>query len=243
VSGRGGWRAALDLARAGNFPSVASNVLAALVLARGGAWPAPAEAALALLAGWLAYAGGATLNDVADAAFDAQHRPGRPIPSGALSRRGAALLGVAELALGLALLALLGAVWFWVVGLAAVILAYDWLHKRWAGSVVLMAGCRILLGLAVASGAGWTGGAEGMGGRGAPGDGKGRASAVGRHISFKGPVPSEWTGTMGCGWLRLLEVFVYGRRCCAPPQQLVNRAGAGPSSTACPGSRPSRSDG
>ena len=158
MSGRGGWRAALDLARAGNFPSVASNVLAALVLARGGAWPAPAEAALALLAGWLAYAGGATLNDVADAAFDAQHRPGRPIPSGALSRRAAALLGGAELALGLALLALLGAVWFWVAGLAAVILAYDWLHKRWAGSVVLMAGCRILLGLAVASGAGWTGG-------------------------------------------------------------------------------------
>ena len=158
MSGQGGWRAALDLARAGNFPSVASNVLAALVLARGGAWPAPGEAALAVGAGLLAYAGGATLNDFADAAFDAQHRPGRPIPSGALSRRGAALLGVAELALGLALLALLGAVWFWVAGLAAFILAYDWVHKRWAGSVVLMAGCRILLGLAVASGAGWTGG-------------------------------------------------------------------------------------
>lgn len=140
MSGQGGWRAALDLARAGNFPSVASNVLAALVLARGGAWPAPGEAALAGGAGLLAYAGGATLNDVADAAFDAQHRPGRPIPSGALSRWGAALLGVAELALGLALLALLGAVWFWVAGLAAVILAYDWVHKRWAGSVVLMAG-------------------------------------------------------------------------------------------------------
>jgi 4-hydroxybenzoate polyprenyltransferase len=158
VSGRGGWRAALDLARAGNFPSVASNVLAALVLARGGAWPAPGEAALAVGAGLLAYAGGATLNDVADAAFDAQHRPGRPIPSAALSRRGAALLGGAELALGLALLALLGAAWFWVAALAAVILAYDWVHKRWAGSVVLMAGCRILLGLTVASGVGWTGG-------------------------------------------------------------------------------------
>jgi 4-hydroxybenzoate polyprenyltransferase len=159
VSGRSGVRVALDLARAGNFPSVASNVLAALVLARGGAWPSPAEAGLAGAAGLLAYAGGATLNDVADAAFDARHRPARPIPSGALSRRGAALLGGVELALGLALLALLGAAWFWVAGLAAVILTYDWVHKRWAGSVVLMAGCRIFLGLAVASGAGWTGGA------------------------------------------------------------------------------------
>ena len=154
MNGRGGWRAALDLARAGNFPSVASNVLAALVLARGGAWPSPGEAAFAMLAGWLAYAGGATLNDVADAAFDARHRPERPIPRGALSRGGAALLGGAELALGLGLLALLGAAWFWIGGLAAVILAYDWVHKRWAGSVMLMAGCRILLGLAVASGAG-----------------------------------------------------------------------------------------
>jgi hypothetical protein len=45
---------ALDLARAGNFPSVASNVLAALVLSAGGAWPAPREFALALLAGLLA---------------------------------------------------------------------------------------------------------------------------------------------------------------------------------------------
>jgi 4-hydroxybenzoate polyprenyltransferase len=158
VNARSGARVVLDLARAGNFPSVASNVLAALVLARGGAWPAPGEAALAVAAGWLAYAGGATLNDVADATFDARHRPGRPIPRGALSRGGAALLGGAELALGLALLAVLGAAWFWIAGLAAVILAYDWVHKRWAGSVVLMAGCRILLGLAVASGAGWAGG-------------------------------------------------------------------------------------
>ena len=54
MSGRSAVRVALDLARAGNFPSVASNVLAALVLARGGAWPSPAEAGLAGAAGLLA---------------------------------------------------------------------------------------------------------------------------------------------------------------------------------------------
>ena len=49
----------LDLARAGNFPSVWSNVLAALVLSAPvvGAWPAPGLFALTLLAGSLAYAG------------------------------------------------------------------------------------------------------------------------------------------------------------------------------------------
>jgi 4-hydroxybenzoate polyprenyltransferase len=147
----GRFRVALDLARAGNFPSVASNVLAALVLSAGGAWPAPRELALALLAGLLAYAGGATLNDVADASFDARHRPGRAIPRGALSLGAAAGLGAVELLAGLGLLLALGAAGFAVAGLGAVILAYNWLHKRWAGSVVLMAGCRVLLALAVAT--------------------------------------------------------------------------------------------
>jgi len=35
--------------------------------------------------------------------------------------------------------------------LAVAILAYDWLHKRWVGSVALMAGCRVLLAVSVAS--------------------------------------------------------------------------------------------
>jgi 4-hydroxybenzoate polyprenyltransferase len=144
----------LDLARAGNFPSVASNVLAALVLsaaATGHPWPAPGEFALALLAGLLVYAGGATLNDVADAAFDARRRPERAIPRGAISRGAAAWVGAGELAAGLALLVAGGAGWGWAAGLGAVILAYDWVHKRWSGSVVLMAGCRVLLALTLAS--------------------------------------------------------------------------------------------
>ncbi len=144
----------LDLARAGNFPSVASNVLTALVLSAAGAgyaWPGPGEFALVLLASLLVYAGGATLNDVADAAFDARHRPERAIPRGAISRAAAAWLGGGELAAGLILLVSAGAAWGWATGLAAVILAYDWVHKRWSGSVVIMAGCRGLLALTLAS--------------------------------------------------------------------------------------------
>ncbi len=145
-----------DLARAGNFPSVASNVLAAFVLA-GAAVPATAgfpplvPLLLAIVASCLVYAGGATFNDVFDAGFDAKHRPERAIPRGAVTRAGAAWVASGQMAAGLGGLVALGAGLTWAAGLAATILAYDWLHKRWVGSVVLMAGCRVLLAGAIAS--------------------------------------------------------------------------------------------
>ena len=142
----------LDLARAGNFPSVAGNVLAALVLsAPGSGFPSLADLVPAVLAGWLVYAGGATFNDVADASFDARHRPERAIPRGEVSRTAAAAVAAAQMMLGLGVLVFAGASPLRAASLAAVILAYDWTHKRWIGSVVLMAGCRVLLGLTVAS--------------------------------------------------------------------------------------------
>lgn len=146
-------RVVFDLARAGNFPSVASNVLAALVLAQRGEprWPDWGMFALCVFAGCLTYAGGATLNDVADAGFDARHKPERPIPAGIISRGGAAALGALEMLAGLGLLVFAGADPRWVVALGATILAYDWIHKRWIGSVILMAGCRVLLAGALAS--------------------------------------------------------------------------------------------
>jgi len=147
-------RAWFDLARAGNFPSVWSNVLAALVLssAAGYTWPAAVPWLLATLAATFAYAGGTTLNDVADLAFDRRHRPERALPSGIVSRTTAALVGACQLAAGFAIFVFaLGASAAWAGALVAVIVGYDWLHKRWAGSVLLMAGCRAFLGLTVAS--------------------------------------------------------------------------------------------
>jgi 4-hydroxybenzoate polyprenyltransferase len=146
-------RACFDLARAGNFPSVASNVLAALILASpsGATWP-PGEALVwAIFAGCLVYAGGATFNDVADAAFDARHKPERTIPRGVISRGGATAIAMAEMLGGLAILVSARADWRWALALAATILAYDWIHKKWIGSVVLMAGCRVLLACTLAS--------------------------------------------------------------------------------------------
>ncbi|MBM3854590.1 MAG: hypothetical protein FJ399_15810, partial [Verrucomicrobia bacterium] len=128
-------RAWFDLARAGNLPSVASNVLAAAVLSLPPqqSWPAAGPLALAFAGGGLVYAGGATLNDVADAGFDARHRPERPIPRGLVIRQRAAWVAGLEMTAGLALLLAAGAATGWVLGLAVAILAYDWLHKRWVG--------------------------------------------------------------------------------------------------------------
>ena len=143
----------LDLARAGNFPSVASNVLVALVLSSplAPAWPPGGALALVTLAGCLVYAGGATFNDVADAGFDSRHRPERAIPRGLVSRSAAAWVAAVQMVLGMGILVFQGAAPAWAVALAATILAYDWVHKRWVGSVVLMAGCRVLLALTIAS--------------------------------------------------------------------------------------------
>jgi 4-hydroxybenzoate polyprenyltransferase len=146
-------RAWFDLARAGNFPSVASNVLAALALssATSAEWPPGGLLAVGILAGCLVYAGGATFNDVFDAEFDRRHRPERAIPRGVVPRGAAATVAAVEMLAGLGLLVFAGASAGWALALAAAILAYDWLHKRWIGSVLLMAGCRVLLALAVAS--------------------------------------------------------------------------------------------
>lgn len=157
--GRPPTRAWCDLARAGNLPSVWSNVLAALVLStpalatasRSAPWPPWPLWLSATILGSLAYAGGAMLNDVVDADIDARHRGDRAIPSGAVSRRAAAAVGTLMLAAAVLLFARLGASWLWASAMAMAIVAYDVLHKRWAGSVVLMAACRGGLGLTVAS--------------------------------------------------------------------------------------------
>lgn len=99
----------LRLARPANLPTAAADILAGLAIA--GLVGSPellanspwAEATLLLLASIALYAGGVTLNDVFDAAIDSVERPERPIPSGVISRRAAALFGVVLLLLGVIL--------------------------------------------------------------------------------------------------------------------------------------------
>ncbi len=143
-------RAWLELARVSNLPTVWTNVLAAWLLSGGRGMDA--RLFWLLLGGSLIYAAGMILNDAADAAFDREHRPERPIPSGRVALRWAWRAGLVLLVCGAGMMVgRAGADTGVTVALAAVVLAYDLYHKPWAGSVVLMGGCRTLLYLAAAS--------------------------------------------------------------------------------------------
>ena len=82
--------ACLELCRVSNLPTVWVNVLAAFVVA--GAPFSPLRCGLMLLTVSLVYSAGVALNDLCDAAEDAVLKPQRPLPSGRLSRAGAAAL-------------------------------------------------------------------------------------------------------------------------------------------------------
>jgi hypothetical protein len=142
-------RTLLVLGRASNLPTVWSNCFAGWLLGDGG----PLSGLFLL---WLGatclYTGGMFLNDAFDVEFDRQHRPERPIPSGAISRGEVWGFGVGWLILGLVLLAFFGT-HTTLLGLLLVasILVYDAVHKAVAFSPLLMALCRFFLFLTAAS--------------------------------------------------------------------------------------------
>ncbi len=142
-------RTLLVLGRISNLPTVWTNVLVGWCLA-GGAFTAELAA---LLGGFsLVYVAGMTLNDACDAAWDQEHAPQRPIPSGRISRGAVWTVGIVEMAAGLVLLLLLTTAHpLLVLGLGAMVGLYDALHKRWSGSVVLMGLCRALVYLGAGS--------------------------------------------------------------------------------------------
>lgn len=117
--------------------------------------------ALLLLASGSLYLSGMVWNDVCDRKIDVEERPFRPIPSGRVSVRTAAVLGTLLMALGVCLVGLSampsGAGWddeafALAVVLVASIFLYDaWLKHTWAGPLA-MGWCRtanVALGLAL----------------------------------------------------------------------------------------------
>jgi 4-hydroxybenzoate polyprenyltransferase len=106
------------------------------------------------------YSAGMVWNDFFDIEQDRRERPFRPLPSGRVSRRSAALLGTTLLLAGLGFAALAG---WWNAGipwaallvagvLVAAVLLYDaWLKRTWLGPLA-MGTCRflnVMLGLTV----------------------------------------------------------------------------------------------
>ena len=104
------------------------------------------------------YAGGVVLNDVLDARLDAVERPERPIPSGLIKKRNAALFGALLLLSGMLAAGLVQAVFFSIsfyiaVGIAAASVLYDgWgKHHGWLGplNMGLCRGLNLALGISV----------------------------------------------------------------------------------------------
>ena len=143
----------LQLIRLPNLLTVPGDPLAGFLLACGAAGVFPwARGAAAMLAALCLYAFGLVLNDWADCEEDRRERPGRPLPSGRVSR-GAALALAAGLALAGLGAAFAGGAACGLTALALVVMvaAYDLGLKSVPGAGPLaMGACR---GLSLAMGA------------------------------------------------------------------------------------------
>ena len=142
-------RSLLVLGRVSNVPTVWSNCMAGWWLGGGGElW----DLILLGCGGTFLYIGGMYLNDAFDAQFDWQHRPERPIPSGAIPVGTVWLLGFSWLGVGLGCLMLFGQTSLvFALLLVVAILIYDAVHKIFEFSPLLMALCRFLLIVLAAS--------------------------------------------------------------------------------------------
>ncbi len=160
--------AVLTLGRISNLPTIWTNCLAAWVLNRLGRDvplfelpPAdvaenlvfdPVQWVWILLGASLLYVSGTTLNDAFDEEFDRQHNTNRPIPAGVLPVGQVWIIGFAEMLGGAGILYFqVGVSPVYLALLCLAILAYDAVHKKWSGSVLLMGACRLFLWWTVAT--------------------------------------------------------------------------------------------
>jgi hypothetical protein len=136
-------RAILILSRLSGLPTIWSNCLAGWWLGGGGNH---GDLPFLFAGATFIYLGGAFLNDAFDVEHDRMHRPGRPIPSGAIKLETAWRWGLGWLAAGALSLLALGNVSA-VLGLALVVLVVlrSATHRVMGVSVVLSGLCRFLL--------------------------------------------------------------------------------------------------
>ena len=156
------------LSRVSNLPTVWTNCLAAWtinqalekIVGQTPEWHQPSSFDWGVF-GWLllgasfVYAGGCILNDAFDQKFDQTYNPDRPIPSGQIKSSTVWIVGIMFILIGgLLLLGLSFMSLPLVFCLIAAVLLYDWLHKKWIGSVWIMGSCRTFLWLVAASAGG-----------------------------------------------------------------------------------------
>ena len=146
-------RTLIILGRVSNLPTVWSNCLVGWWLSGGGnfgnlPWLFLGVSAL--------YLGGMFLNDAFGANFDRQHRPERPIPSGAISLPAVWSWGLAWLTVGaLSLIAIGKTTGALAIVLLVCIIVYDATHKVITASPWLMGACRFWIYLVAGSTGNW----------------------------------------------------------------------------------------
>ena len=155
----------LTLSRVSNLPTVWTNCLAAWtinqsiekIVGQTPQWHDPSSLDWKIF-GWLVlgasfiYAGGCVLNDAFDQKFDQRYNPDRPIPSGQIKSSTVWIVGIMFILIGgLLLLGLCSCSLILVFCLIAAVILYDWIHKKWSGSVWIMGSCRTFLWLVAAS--------------------------------------------------------------------------------------------
>lgn len=135
----------LDLCRISNLPTVWTNVLCALAVS-GGTWNVGEYLVIAASMS-LFYTGGMCLNDILDAGADAGYKPFRPIPSGRIAMRAAVMFTTGLFIVALLLLLIAPDLSGVPAGIAllSLIIAYDRFHKGRPTTVILMAGCRLMV--------------------------------------------------------------------------------------------------
>lgn len=139
------------LGRVSNLPTVWSNCLAAWLLGGGGS---SSGLLVVMLGASLVYLGGMWLNDAADAGFDREHRPERPIPAGRIAAADVWVGGIILLLGGAAVLVGGGRAHPILVFLLVLsVILYDLVHKRIPFASVVMGACRFLLFLVAGSSA------------------------------------------------------------------------------------------
>jgi len=151
MKNQGKMLALLQLMRLPNLFTAMADVLAGYLLVAGMQVYLPTLLWL-LLATSAIYAGGCVLNDLCDREIDQRERPQRPIPSGRVSPREAAILTCLLFTVGLTAAACAGRLAFAIaLGLIVLVIAYDWQTKDipFVGSLN-MGSCRggnLLLGM------------------------------------------------------------------------------------------------
>lgn len=156
---------ALTLSRFSNLPTVWTNVLVAWTINSTASHTLKIIPEISdfnffdwsiflylLIGASLIYAGGCTLNDALDQKFDQKYNPQRPLPRGSISIQKVWILGVLEILLGTYCLNQLAQCEIiWVISLAASVVIYDIVHKKWSGGIVIMGCCRFFLWLSAAT--------------------------------------------------------------------------------------------